>query len=84
MLPQIPLFALLLFGGAVTVNHFAGGLMVGKDGTIRLKAWARIVLVNQVRRLLDAKLDEGIEAVEARGGVDVGPDVIKAVLTLLT
>lgn len=85
MLPQIPLFALLLFGGAVTVNHFAGGLMVGKDDTIRLKAWARIgVLVNQVRRLLDAKLDEGIEAVEARGGVDVGPDVIKAVLTLLT
>jgi ATP-dependent RNA helicase DHX57 len=81
---QIPLFALLLFGGTVTVNHFAGGLVVGKNGHTKLKAWARIgVLVNQVRRLLDAKLDEAIESVEMRGGVDVGPDVVKAILTLL-
>jgi ATP-dependent RNA helicase DHX57 len=81
---EIPLFALLLFGGSVTVNHFAGGLMVGKNGTIRMKAWARIgVLVNQVRRLLDAKLGEAIEGVERRGGVDVGVDVVRAVLTLL-
>lgn len=59
--------------------------MVGKQGTIRMKAWARIgVLVNQVRRLLDAKLGEAIDGVEQRGGVDVGPDVVKAVLTLLS
>jgi ATP-dependent RNA helicase DHX57 len=58
--------------------------MVGKDGTIRMKAWARIgVLVNQVRRLLDAKLGEAIEGVEKRSGVDVGADVVRAVLTLL-
>lgn len=59
--------------------------MVGKHGTIRMKAWARIgVLVNQVRRLLDAKLDEAIEGVERGKGVDVGTDVVRAVLTLLS
>jgi ATP-dependent RNA helicase DHX57 len=48
---QVPLYALLLFGGPVSVNHVAGGLTVGTKTTyIKLKAWPRIgVLVNQLR-----------------------------------
>ena len=54
---QVPLYALLLFGGPVSVNHIAGGLTVGKRHAIKLKAWPRIgILVNQMRRLLDAQL----------------------------
>ena len=47
----MPLYALLLFGGPVLVNHIAGGATVGsKDGGIKLKAWPRIgVLANQLR-----------------------------------
>ena len=49
--PQVPIYALLLFGGPVTVNHIGGGLTVGaKDCIIKLKAWPRIgVLVNHLR-----------------------------------
>lgn len=45
------MYALLLFGGPVTVNHIGGGLIVGAKGTeIKLRAWPRIgVLVNQLR-----------------------------------
>lgn len=48
---EVPLYALLLFGGPVSVNHVAGGLTIGtKESWIRLKAWPRIgVLVNQLR-----------------------------------
>ena len=53
---EVPLYGILLFGGKVTVNHFAGGLMVG-EGWVKMKAWTRIgVLVNQLRRLLDASV----------------------------
>lgn len=50
-LAQVPLYALLLFGGPVTVNHIAGGVTVGSKGTqIKLKAWPRIgILANQLR-----------------------------------
>mgnify|MGYP007001980027 FL=1 len=60
--------------------------MVGKQGSVlRMRAWARVgVLVNQVRRLVDVKLGEAIEGVEHGRGVDVGTDVVKAVLTLLS
>lgn len=45
------MYALLLFGGPVSVNHVGGGLAVGSgDGTIKLRAWPRIgTLVNQLR-----------------------------------
>lgn len=45
------MYALLLFGGPVSVDHVKGGLTVGnQDAFIRLKAWPRIgVLVNQLR-----------------------------------
>lgn len=48
---QVPLYALLLFGGQVSVNHVAGGIsIVSKDTQIKLKAWPRIgILVNQLR-----------------------------------
>lgn len=48
---QVPLYALLLFGGPVSVNHIAGGVTVGsKDSWIKLKAWPRIgILANQLR-----------------------------------
>jgi ATP-dependent RNA helicase DHX57 len=47
---EVPLFGLLLFGGPITINHFVGGLMVGKRGEVRLKAGTRIgVLCSQLR-----------------------------------
>lgn len=59
---DVPLFALLLFGGHITVNHYAGGLMLGKDGMVKLRASTRIgVLCAQLRRLLDAQLGEMVE-----------------------
>jgi len=49
--PQVPLYALLLFGGPVSVNHVAGGVTIrSKDSWVKLKAWPRIgILVNQLR-----------------------------------
>ena len=48
---QVPLYAPLLFGGPVAVNHIAGGVTIGtKENWIKLKAWPRIgILVNQLR-----------------------------------
>ncbi|KAI0713143.1 P-loop containing nucleoside triphosphate hydrolase protein [Cerioporus squamosus] len=83
---EVPIYALLLFGGPVTVNHIGGGLTVGdKDCIIKLKAWPRIgVLVNQLRRLLDVQLSQYIE----EGTIsDVGSGnnpVLEAMQALLT
>ncbi|TDL28076.1 P-loop containing nucleoside triphosphate hydrolase protein [Rickenella mellea] len=80
---QVPLFALLLFGGPVTVHHLGGGLSVGTSGTrVKLKAWPRIgVLVNQLRKLLDAQLGRSIE----KGSKLTGQEnpVMQAMLCLL-
>lgn len=47
---EVPLFGLLLFGGVITINHWAGGIMLGKGGEVRLKAGTRIgVLCSQLR-----------------------------------
>lgn len=45
------MYALLLFGGPIFVNHVAGGVTVGiGECRIGLKAWPRIgILVNQLR-----------------------------------
>ena len=46
------MYALLLFGGHITVDHVRGGLTVGgrTEGTLRLRAWPRIaILVQQLR-----------------------------------
>ncbi|KIJ21992.1 hypothetical protein PAXINDRAFT_159969 [Paxillus involutus ATCC 200175] len=60
---EVPMYALLLFGGPVSVNHVGGGLTVGNGDTrLKLKAWPRIgILVNQLRRLLEAQLQRCIE-----------------------
>ncbi|KZP25382.1 P-loop containing nucleoside triphosphate hydrolase protein [Athelia psychrophila] len=82
---EVPVYAMLLFGGPVTVNHVAGGLTIGSsDCLIKLKAWPRIgILVNQLRRLLDAQLQQCIEdgAVLNAGENDL---VVKSMLALLT
>ncbi len=49
---KVPLYALLLFGGPIVVDHVRGGLTVGgrAEGTLRLRAWPRIaILVQQLR-----------------------------------
>ncbi|KAI0652536.1 P-loop containing nucleoside triphosphate hydrolase protein [Trametes meyenii] len=83
---EVPIYALLLFGGPVTVNHIGGGLTVGsKDCFIKLKAWPRIgVLVNHLRRLLDAQLLRCIEegTVLDIGGAGENP-VLQAMQALL-
>ncbi|KAG0258984.1 hypothetical protein BG011_002879 [Mortierella polycephala] len=53
---MVPMYGLLLFGGHVQVDHLGRGLEIG-DGFIKLRAFARIgVLVNQLKKLLDAIL----------------------------
>jgi ATP-dependent RNA helicase DHX57 len=55
-----PIYALLLFGGKITVKHEAGLLVL--DGWLELRAPARIgVLVKEVRQALDALLAMKIE-----------------------
>lgn len=66
---EVPLFGLLLFGGRLKINHFAGGIGIGsnqagskEENWVRLRANARIgVLCAQLRRLLDAVLDRAID-----------------------
>ncbi|KAL1683937.1 P-loop containing nucleoside triphosphate hydrolase protein [Schizophyllum commune] len=83
---EAPTYALLLFGGSVSVDAVRGTLTVGerdREGFIRLKAWARIgALVNQLRRLLDARL---LLCVEDTSQMQAGPDdaVLNAILSLL-
>lgn len=59
----MPLYALLLFGGRIAINHIGGGIVVGgQEGIMKLKAWPRIgILVQQLRcapydRLLQSRL----------------------------
>lgn len=55
-------YALLLFGGDVTVQHTAGTVTVGPGSWIRFRAAAKVgVLVKQLRRALDVLLAEKIE-----------------------
>ncbi|KAH9996047.1 P-loop containing nucleoside triphosphate hydrolase protein [Russula vinacea] len=80
----VPLYALLLFGGHITVDHVRGGLTVGgrTEGTLRLRAWPRIaILVQQLRRLLDAAL---LRALDSGRVLEVAESpVVGAMLTLL-
>lgn len=59
---EIPLYAILLFGGMVKVDHHNRGLSVGNDNWIKMRSWARIgTLVHQLRWLLNSLLDAKIE-----------------------
>ncbi|KAJ3514021.1 hypothetical protein NLJ89_g2611 [Agrocybe chaxingu] len=82
---KVPMYSLLLFGGPVSVNHIRGSLTVGtKDSLVKLAAIPRIgILVNQLRRLLDAQLQRSIEdgtMLTTRSG----NPVIHAIMALLT
>ena len=45
---KVPVYAILLLGGTISVNHIGGGMTVGK--TIKLRALPRIgVLATQLR-----------------------------------
>lgn len=50
----MPIYALLLFGGPVTVDHIRGGLTVGnQESFVKLGADPRIgILVNKLRCVL--------------------------------
>ena len=57
---MVPMYGLLLFGGQVLVDHLGRGLEIG-DGFVKMRAFARIgVLVNQLKKLLDAILQAKI------------------------
>ncbi|KAG7452226.1 P-loop containing nucleoside triphosphate hydrolase protein [Guyanagaster necrorhizus] len=81
---EVPLYAMLLFGGTVSVNQIAGGISIdGNEGVVKLKGWPRIgILVNHLRRLLDAQL---LCSIEESMIVGQGPNnpVIEAMLALL-
>ncbi|KAF9531893.1 P-loop containing nucleoside triphosphate hydrolase protein [Crepidotus variabilis] len=81
---KVPMYAILLFGGTVSVNHVRGGLTVGnKDNYIKLESTPRIgILVNQLRRLLDAQLAKCIEEGTMLTTQTENP-VIHAILALL-
>ncbi|KAJ3569724.1 hypothetical protein NP233_g4864 [Leucocoprinus birnbaumii] len=81
---EVPLYALLLFGGPVSVDHVKGGLTVGnRDAFVCLRAWPRIgVLVNQLRQLLDLLLSNCIEDGSSLSEARDHP-VILAMLSLL-
>lgn len=58
---EVPLYGVLLFGGKVHVE-LEGGVTVGSDGWVVMRAWPRIgVLVNSLRQLLDVDLESNIE-----------------------
>ncbi|TFY64181.1 hypothetical protein EVJ58_g2777 [Rhodofomes roseus] len=81
---EVPIYALLLFGGTVAVNHIGGGLTIGtRDAFVKLKAWPRIgVLVNQLRRLLDIQLKQCIDE-GTMLDIGSGNPVVRAMLALL-
>lgn len=79
---EIPLYAILLFGGMVKVDHRNRGLSVGADGWIKMRAWARIgTLVHQLRWLLNSLLDAKIE--DPSHQVTTSP-IIDAMLKLIS
>ncbi|ODN98303.1 ATP-dependent RNA helicase A [Cryptococcus wingfieldii CBS 7118] len=80
---EVPLYGMLLFGGQITINHWAGGIMLGTDGHVKIRANTRIgVLCSQLRRLLDAQLTEQIESPHA-ADLTGHDDVVQAMLALL-
>ncbi|RDB29375.1 hypothetical protein Hypma_015909 [Hypsizygus marmoreus] len=82
---EVPLYALLLFGGPVSVNQIAGGVTIGgRESWVKLKAWPRIgILVNHLRRLLDAQLERCFEN-GAMLTSNADNPIVNAILALLT
>ncbi|KAF8910089.1 P-loop containing nucleoside triphosphate hydrolase protein [Gymnopilus junonius] len=82
---KVPMYAILLFGGPVAVNHVRGDLTVGnKENFIKLSAIPRIgILVNQLRRLFDDELQRSIED-GTMLTTSSGNPVVHAIVALLT
>ncbi|KAL8279337.1 hypothetical protein RQP46_008374 [Phenoliferia psychrophenolica] len=77
---EVPLYAVLLFGPKVIVDH-ERGLQSGADGWVLMRAWPRIgVLVNSLRALFDADLEAQIDEPSWAG--ETSP-VVTAMLALL-
>ncbi|KAM0754112.1 P-loop containing nucleoside triphosphate hydrolase protein [Meredithblackwellia eburnea MCA 4105] len=70
---EVPLYALLLFGPKVNVDHeFGRGLILGpiSDPVMFLRAWPRIgILVNSLRTLFDDDLRRNVEEPGWGGGM---------------
>lgn len=87
---EAPLYALLLFGGPLYVDHEAGGITIStgthasKDAWVHIRANTRIgVLCRQLRQLLDRVLEEGIQDMSALSAQH-HQDVVHAMIALLT
>jgi hypothetical protein len=78
------MYALLLFSTQLHMDHVKGGITLGKEGWIKLRAWSRIgVLVTQLRRLLEAQLQESIEKAQMADPSVYNP-IVYAMLNLIT
>lgn len=87
---EAPLYGLLLFGGALYVDHEHGGLTIatsghaGPDAWIKMKASARIgILCRQLRQLLSLTLEQGIEDAHAQY-TPANQQVVRAMIALVT
>jgi len=79
---EIPIYGMLLFGGAVRIQHATGSICIGGDW-VQLKGAPRIgVLVNQLRRLLDAQMLKAIDTIDTTG-LSYDNPIIEAILVLL-
>ena len=87
---EAPLYALLLFGGPMYVDHNMGGLTIstngvaGPDAWIKMRASARIgVLCRQLRQLLNMTLEGGVEDPQHLLSAE-SQQVVKAMIALVT
>lgn len=88
-LTEVPLYALLLFGGPLHVDHEVGGVLVSTGPAASAHAWVRLranprigVLCRQLRQLTDRMLEEGIEDPRALIAPHHEP-VVQAMLALV-
>ena len=86
---EVPLYALLLFGGPLHVDHAVGGVLVSTGAAASADAWVRMranprigVLCRQLRQLLDRMLDEAIEDPRAMTAPHHEP-IVHAMLALV-
>lgn len=86
---EVPLYALLLFGGPLSVDHHAGGIAISTGTAPSEHAWVRMrantrigVLCRQLRQLLDQALDAGVDDPHAWLS-DANQAVVQAMTALL-
>ena len=78
---MVSAFPILFFGGALTVNHEKGWIVV--DGWLRLKAPARIaVLINQLRKAVESVLEAKI--IDPRATIHDKPAIRALIMMLKT